>query len=145
MTSHDHSRFIESPIQSSQRVKSFPRFIESPIKVTKRQNEENFISPYRPIKQFRYDNDFIENPIQSVRRKNSSTKRDRPRRPAKSREKKNVDSEFFKDDDGDDSEGMRFDDDDESPERDYGFVNDIDWNIIDNNVEELRSKTIREY
>ena len=40
---------------------------------------------------------------------------------------------------------MRFDDNDESSERDYEFMNDIDWNIIDDDVEELRSKAIREY
>ena len=40
---------------------------------------------------------------------------------------------------------MGFDDGGGSPERGYGFVNGIDWSITGDDVEELRSKVVREY
>jgi len=143
MASHDFHSFIEPPVLSSRRATS-PNFIESPVKLTKRQNEENFISPYRPPKQQPTVYDFIESPNQPAPRKRSSTKRDRPRRPVKPREKKNVDHESSKDDGGY-SELGGLGEGGGSPEKGYGFMDGINWGITGDDVEQLRSKAVQEY
>lgn len=113
--------------------------MESPVKVTKRRNEEDFVSPRRPTKRVR-PSDFIEPRTRPAPRKCSSTKRDRPSRPAKPREKKNVEHESWNDDGG-----GRFGEGGGSPERCYGVMDGIDWRITGDDVEELKFKAVPEY
>jgi hypothetical protein len=149
MASHDFSCFVEPPVLSSKPVKSSSRFVESPVKVTKRRNEENFVSPYRPTKLRRHP-DFVESPTWTAPRKSSSTKRDRLRRPAKPQEKKSVDPESLCDSDGGYSDGDGFCDNsagfgDSSSEKCYGVMDGIDWSITGDDVEELKSNAVPEY
>ena len=150
MPSHDFTSIVEPRVRSSKPVNpSFSRIIESPMKITKRRNEGNTVSPYRPTKRHR-SSDIVEPPIRPASRKSSSTKRDQSRRSVKSREKKNVESVSLYDGDGGYSDGVRFCDDgggfgDSSSDKCYGVMDGIDWRITGDDVEELKSQAVPEY
>jgi hypothetical protein len=101
--------FVEPPVRPSKRAKSPVDFIEPPIKVKERPIQD-FIEPYQPPKQQLRGSDFIESPTRPAPRKRSSATRDRSTKPAKPREKKNVDRVTFGGHDGGYVDGSGFSD-----------------------------------
>ena len=151
MTPQDFPSFIEPPIPSS-RQRSLIIF-DPPEKVTKKRNEEDLISPYRPTKR-RKGYDFSES---SVCRKSKSrcTSRKGAKKPAKTRKKKPQDDlESFGDgggfsDGGGDYHG-RGDyhgggDYHSSPEKCIGVKDVINWSVTGEEVEMLKVEVVPIY